>query len=90
MKKVYVLYKKGIYGHGVHGVFTARKLAEDAADTAADQDKDCYHDWVVYKIPLNTLCSAQERKLCGFTDDLVHSKAIYKTKSTNTKLVSPV
>ena len=93
MKKVYVIYKQGIYGHGIHGIFTSRTDAENMADVIAAKDKDSgglserrdhsnYHDWCVYKIPMNTVCSAEEREGEGFTDNITEKNLVYMIKGT--------
>lgn len=81
MKKVYVIYKRGIYGHGVHGIFTSRIDAENMADKIASKDKDSYHTWQVFKIPMNTVCSAKHRGFDGFTHNINNRDLLYETKS---------
>lgn len=80
MKKVYVIYKRGVYGHGVHGIFTSRIDAENMADVIAAKDKDGYHQWQVFKIPMNTVCSMTERDSEGFTPDFQAKNLVYKTR----------
>ena len=92
MKKVYVIYKQGIYGHGIHGIFTSRTDAENMADVIAAKDKNMgglsmrkgnnYHDWCVYKVPMNTVCSAKEREEEGFTDEITKKNLVYIVKGT--------
>ena len=80
MKKVYIIYKQGVYGHGIHGIFISRIDAENMADKIAAKDKDSYHDWCVYKIPMNTVCSAKEREGEGFTDNIIKKNLVYIVK----------
>lgn len=84
MKKVYVIHKQGeMYGHGVHGIFTSRIDAENMADKIAEKDKDNYHYWDVYQIPMNTVCGAEERGNEGFTSSMGKNKRVYRTNKGN-------
>ena len=82
MKNVYVVCKQGIYGHGIHAILTIKIDAIHTADMIAAKDKDTYHDWCVYKIPLNTVCSAKEREREGFTDALTANNLVYIVRGT--------
>jgi hypothetical protein len=49
---MYFLYKMGVYGHGVFWIGDNLEEGKNAADTAASEDIDDYHEW----------------ELCEFTD----------------------
>ena len=48
---LYVVYKQGMYGHGVHGIDTSLESAIVMADKAAERDVDNYHSYDVYEVP---------------------------------------
>lgn len=45
-----MIIKRGIYIRGVVGSFKNLKTAKEAADYAASNDVDDYHDWEVHEI----------------------------------------
>lgn len=55
MGKIYVVYKRGIYGQGVHGCSLDLAAAKKMADDLAYWDVDNYHIWKVYAVPLDQL-----------------------------------
>jgi hypothetical protein len=58
---LYLVYKQGrLYGHGIHGVETSAERAITLAKLAATQDKDDYHAYDVYTLPVNLLPDTQE------------------------------
>jgi hypothetical protein len=52
---IYVIYKQGQYGQGIHGIHTNLKLVIELSEKAAARDKDDYHSYDVYPIPLGEL-----------------------------------
>ena len=58
---VYYLYKLGIYGHGVHGIWLAEDDALLGLATAASEDVDDYHEWQVFRCPVNVLSRMSAR-----------------------------
>lgn len=80
----YIIYKQGVYGHGVHGVYIGEGAKERAigdCKLCAESDKDDYHLWSVIEVPLNTrannsvsdgFCENEEKVL--FTCDKPEAK----------------
>ena len=59
MKKVYIIYKHGMYGHGIYGVFPDKAEAIAACDSLAAGDVDDYHDWLVLHVPFGVELEGQ-------------------------------
>ena len=92
MKKVYVIYKKGFYGQGIFGVFTNNIEAKKNANKAAQQDKDNYHTWQVFKIPTNKLHGMSQDDLSpstyldnGFATPIFNECLIYEVRKGDSK-----
>lgn len=51
----YFIYKLGVYGHGVWGIYTNKDKAIRHCRKAAYTDCDDYHTWAVYSAPMETL-----------------------------------
>jgi hypothetical protein len=52
---IYVIYKQGQYGQGIHGIHTDLQRVIELSEKAAARDKDDYHSYDVYPIPLGEL-----------------------------------
>ena len=52
---IYVVYKQGYYGHGIHGIDPDKGNAIEMAKHAARRDKDSHHSYDVYPIPIGKL-----------------------------------
>lgn len=50
---VFMVYKQGFMGCGIHGLDTTLSGAIELAQFAADNDRDVYHSYDIYPIPLN-------------------------------------
>lgn len=55
---IYVVYKQGKFGQGIHGIDGDREKAIAMADKAAARDIDDYHSYDVYPVPLGRLPDA--------------------------------
>ncbi len=54
-KTVYVLHKKGVYGHGVHGIYKDEESGVVALARAGAMDKDAYHQWELGTVEVGEL-----------------------------------
>lgn len=50
---LFVVYKQGYYGQGVHGISTELKDAKGLAYLAANGDQDDYHSYDIYPVVIN-------------------------------------
>jgi|AntDeeMinimDraft_5_1070356.scaffolds.fasta_scaffold42329_1 hypothetical protein len=51
----YVVYKQGMFGHGIHAISENKPLAENIALQAAADDTEHNHSYDVYRVPQDTL-----------------------------------
>jgi hypothetical protein len=63
---VYIIYKQGIYGHGIFGVYNNKIEGIFNCKKAANNDKDDYHEYCLYKIEIGILFTGEDRN--GFVD----------------------
>ncbi len=73
---VYVIYKQGVFGQGIHAISHDEKKACEFADKSAARDIDDYHSYDVYPVPLDRLTpqSADPMKDFGWMNiEPVHS-----------------
>ena len=52
---IYLIHKKGVYSHGVHGVYTFEAEARALCTQQAEADCDEYHTWEVLKVPVEQM-----------------------------------
>lgn len=52
---VFLVYKRGNFGHGIHGASDDLTVAMDLAIHAAKRDVDNYHSYEVYTVPVGML-----------------------------------
>lgn len=80
---VYVVYKQGAFGQGVHGISFNFRLACNMANTLASRDADAYHDYDVYGIPFDELPpeAASQDFSGGITSDFgwMNAEPLYST-----------
>ena len=76
MENIFVVMKEAIYSHGVHALSEDKDKAIDLCDDAKKQDRDDYHTWTVYKVPMNNLSSDPE----GHTVICDKSNIVYQIK----------
>lgn len=50
---VFMVYKQGFMGCGIHGLDTTLSGAIELAQFAADNDRDVYHSYDIYAVPLD-------------------------------------
>lgn len=53
--KVFIVYKQGMYGHGVHAISLTENEASKRAEELAARDVDNYHSYDVYPVYLDLL-----------------------------------
>ena len=51
---IYLVIQEGVYRHDVRGVYSTLEKATDAAEKAAAEDDDSYHEYVVCETELDT------------------------------------
>ena len=80
MPVIYMVYKKGIYGHGVHACSLDSNVAKGMADDLAKRDRDSHHSWEVYEVPLEELSPEVDNE--GYRDQgfMAEGKALYSAQ----------
>lgn len=88
---IYLVYKQGYCGQGVHGMSKSLDTVKMMADAAAGADEDDYHSYDIYEVIVNAL---PERLKDTDADDLgwMNTKPVYSKKKTpddaNTKVTA--
>lgn len=92
---VYVIYKQGFFGQGIHGICTDSIAVEKLAQQAAHRDVDEYHSYDIYKVPLGMLPELSNNRMAdfGFMNSepvvSINRKGITVSKKSTTSL-SPI
>lgn len=77
----YFVQKEGVYSHGVFWIGTDLDEAKRKADTLTNNDRDDYHQWVVYQYEENT---DPEPK-----SELSHTDAVHNAVYTGVRTEKP-
>ena len=80
---VHVVYKSGIYGHGVWGIYITKDDAIKAAKDFAKNDRDGYHAWEVYEIPIGKGIDLSKVKETETSDGYMSRLPLFQNRSTN-------
>lgn len=80
---LYVVYKQGFCGQGIHGMSKSLDTVKMMADAAADSDGDNYHSYDIYQVIVNAL---PEKLTDRGTDDLgwMNATPVYSKKKDTT------
>jgi hypothetical protein len=65
-KVIFVIYKQGQFGHGIHGIDMNRDNAIALAKEAAKRDVDDYHSYDVYPVPHGRLPDSNSNPMADY------------------------
>jgi hypothetical protein len=76
--KLFAVFREGIYRHECVGIFSTRKKAATAADTAANKDVDGYHTYAV--VPFYQDKERPMKSTKYQSPDIIELKTVYSAR----------